>query len=56
MTIKFKKLGVLLIPLNINIELLQKKEKKTFSVILREVALEGLETGTFEFVTNALTN
>ena len=33
------KLSVLLIPININFELLEKQEKKTFSVILCEVGI-----------------
>ena len=43
-------------PININIELLQKLEKKKFLTYCTKLHRTGLKPGTFEFVTNALTN
>ena len=44
------------IPIDINIELLQRKKKKLFLTYCMKLHGTGLKPGTFEFVTNALTN
>ena len=58
MTVKLK-IIVLLIPINNDIELLQKKERKSFLPYCSKLYGAGREPGTFEFVTylpNDLTN